>query len=290
MLAPDDEHAPPDRPGGQSRSTAWQALAEETGRILDEAERRGIVLRAAGSVAIRLHCEACRGVLEALGRAAPADVDLFAYARQQRDLDRMFRALGYVPDPSVAHSQEYGVQRLIFHGTSGVKVDLFLDVLRMSHAIAFKGRLERSRRTAPAADLLASKLQIHEVTEKDLQDMAALLSAHGFDGHPDEGLDGAYLVRLMSIDWGLFHTAMGNLAMLERMLSGWGALGAEPRSLIAGRVAELRERAEREPKPLRWRARARIGTRVRWYEDVGEAELQGQGRALTEGETVPWTT
>jgi hypothetical protein len=42
---------------------------------------------------------------------------------------------------------------------------------------------------------------------------------------------------------------------------------------------ELRHLIELEPKSLRWKARARVGTRVRWYDDVGDAQQQGQGQA-----------
>jgi hypothetical protein len=44
-------------------------------------------------------------------------------------------------------------------------------------------------------------------------------------------------------------------------------------------VQDLRGRIEREPKSVRWKARAKVGTRVRWYDDVGDADQQGQGDA-----------
>jgi hypothetical protein len=40
-----------------------------------------------------------------------------------------------------------------------------------------------------------------------------------------------------------------------------------------------RERIQQAPKSVRWETRAKIGTRIRWYEQVGDAEQQGQGDA-----------
>jgi hypothetical protein len=42
--------------------------------------------------------------------------------------------------------------------------------------------------------------------------------------------------------------------------------------LIDGRLAELWDRIEREPKTSKWRWRARVDDRVRWY---GEPEVEG---------------
>ena len=73
-------------------------------------------------------------------------------------------------------------------------------------------------------------------------------------------------------------TATTNLALAGELLAGWSSAGYVA-ATGAARAAELRERIEQAPKSLRWKARARVGTRVRWYEDVGDAEQQGQGDA-----------
>ena len=62
---------------------------------------------------------------------------------------------------------------------AATKVDVFLDALRMSHTIDFKGRLDVPRADSPGRQTCClSKLQIHEITEKDIKDLAALLAAH----------------------------------------------------------------------------------------------------------------
>jgi hypothetical protein len=261
-------------------------LISEADRILAESAVRGLALRLAGSVGVLQHCQRCCAGVAALGRELPRDLDFFAYRKQQRELGRMFADLGYAADPSVAFSQEYGIDRLIYVGhAAATKIDVFLDVLRMSHTIEFKGRLGGVGPAAPAAELLLSKLQIHEITEKDVKDIGALLAAHPFDGAGGaraEGgggqLDVEHVLGLTGRDWGLFHTATTNLGLAGELLAGWHFAGDVAAS-GAARAAELRERIEQAPKSLRWKARARVGTRARWYEDVGDAEQQGQGDA-----------
>jgi hypothetical protein len=263
--------------GGQPRRACL--LLQEADQLLREAERRGAVLRLAGSAGVLRHCPDCREAVAALGREPPQDLDFFAHARQQRELARMFADLGYQADPSVAFSQEYGIGRLIFLGhVAAAKVDVFLDALRMSHTIEFAARLDRAGPTAQAADLLLAKLQIHEITEKDIKDMAALLASHPLRDGSAGSIDAGHVVSLMARDWGLCRTTLDNLAIADALLPASGAPGGLAAAATA-RIRELRERIEAAPKSLRWKARAKVGTRMRWYEEVGDADQQGQGSA-----------
>jgi hypothetical protein len=270
--------------GGDGAQEAAAPILREADELLAESARRGLVLKLAGSAGVLRHCPDCRGGAAALGREPPGDLDFFAYRKQQRGLGRMFADLGYQADPSVAFSQEYGIDRQIYLGReAAAKIDVFLDALRMSHTIEFKGRLNGPGPAASAADLLLAKLQIHEITEKDVKDIATLLAAHPVGGDSDGGpaaedLDTERVLVLMGRDWGLCHTGLANLAIAEQLLARWPSAG-EVASSAAAQVAALLKRIERAPKSLRWKARARVGERVRWYEDVGDAELQGQGDA-----------
>jgi hypothetical protein len=265
---------------------AAAAVLREADELLAESARRGLVLKLAGSAGVLRHCSRCRRGAAALGREPPGDLDFFAYGKQQRELGRMFADLGYQADPSVAFSQEYGIDRQIYLGReAAAKVDVFLDALRMSHTVEFKGRLNGPGPTAGAADLLLAKLQIHELTEKDVKDIGALLAAHpvggaaGADGPgADDQLEAGRVLSLMGRDWGLCHTALTNLATAQQLLAGWAGTGDTGTAAVA-QVDELRRRIELAPKSLRWKARASVGERVRWYEDVGDAEQQGQGDA-----------
>ena len=269
------------REAGMSLPGAEHPVLAEADQLLAEATRRGLVLRLAGSAGVLRHCEHCHRAAGALRREPPSDLDFFAYGRQQRELGRLFADLGYQADPSVAYSQEYGINRLIYTGRgSATKVDVFLDVLRMSHTIEFKTRLDCTPPTAQTADLLLSKLQIHEITEKDVKDMVALFASHPLGDGSHGTIESHHIVSLMARDWGLCYTALDNLEIAEDLLAGWESAGQVAVHAAAG-IEELKERIELAPKSVRWKARARLGTRVRWYEDVGDAQQQGQGDAGT---------
>jgi hypothetical protein len=242
-------------------------------RVVDQASERGVVLRLTGSIGVREHCAAAAVVLDTLDRAIPLDVDLFGYVRQHREIDALFKSLSFAVDPSLALSHEYGLQRLIYYDPADhTKVEVFLDVLRMSHSLDFRGRLEKDFPTLSVADMLLAKLQIFRITEKDIKDILALLGAHELATSGRENIEVPRLLGLIRQDWGLYYTARKNFRLVQEMLSGYDMLAAEQRAVIADRLRTLEERIEAEPKTLQWRMRAAVGTRVRWYEEVGDVE------------------
>jgi hypothetical protein len=146
---------------------------------------------------------------------------------------------------------------------------VFLDRLIMAHRIEFAGRLELDAPTVTPVDLLLSKLQIHELTENDLIDTAVLLAEHELS---EEGIDLGYLVGILTDDWGFHHTAALNLAKLEEALARWDRVPPEVAERVRGRVATILGTLDGVRKSRRWKLRARVGERVRWYEEVGEVD------------------
>jgi hypothetical protein len=76
-------------------------------------------------------------------------------------------------------------------------------------------------------------------------------------------------------DWGWWRTARGTL---ERCVdAGYGWPGDETLTKrVALSLAMLMEAIEEVPKTIKWRARAAIGERVRWYE-LPEDPTRAQG-------------
>jgi len=50
------------------------------------------------------------------------------------------------------------------------------------------------------------------------------------------------------------------------------SLSQEDIGLVKARVDRLLERIEREPKPMSWKMRARVGPKKKWYRDVEEVD------------------
>jgi hypothetical protein len=247
-----------------------RSVARVGAELYEQASSAGISARLIGSLAVQLRCPRFRRLAPALGRRPSQDVDLVSYSAHERAIESMFATSRWTLHPGVRHSREYGVKRLIYTAPDGgAKVDIFLDDLVMAHTVPFKGRLELSEPTVSLVDLTLSKLQIHELTRNDLIDLVILLAEHDFDDG-SEGIDVGYLTALLARDWGFSYSATANLRAVRDAAGDLEGLDADTAALVADRADALTAAIDAEPKSSRWRMRARLGTRVRWYEDVQE--------------------
>jgi hypothetical protein len=247
------------------------AVLAEAGELMQLAARRSLTVRLVGSIAIRTHSPAQAHLLTELGRRPYRDIDLMAYSKQKRQIAALFEERGYVLDPAIRMAQEFGVKRFVYeHPGSHIKADVFFDELVMAHTVAFAGRLELDSPTITVTDLLLTKLQIHEFTANDLIDSIVLLAEHEVGPGGADMIDRDYIASIMRKDWGFCYTTQANLGKVADSLQEYPALPASTSGTVQDRVAELRDVIERAPKTQRWKLRARVGNRVKWYEDVEE--------------------
>jgi hypothetical protein len=247
-----------------SQADAILAEAEELLRI---SAQRSVIVRLTGSLAIRAHCPANAPLLPALGRRPYRDIDLFAYWKDRHQVAALFEERGYVLDPAVRQAQEFGVKRFVYEQPdSHLKADVFFDDLVMAHTIPFRGRLELDAPAITVTDLLLTKLQIHEFTDNDLIDCLVLLAEH----EAGVGIDTAYIAELMRKDWGFCHTTEINLARIAAAVPTSPALPDPAARAVELNIAALSDAIERAPKTQKWKLRARVGERARWYEQVEE--------------------
>ena len=247
-------------------------IPPEAVSLVEAATATSLVLRITGSVAVRLHCDRHWPLLVQLGRRPYHDMDFWARGEDRRDIERFFCERGYVTDPQCKHMQEWGIKRLIFeHPGSSMKVDVFMDELVMAHTIDFKRRLTLDYPCVPLTDLLLSKLQIHEITDNDLMDILLLLLEHEI-GPGDNEVDADHVARILARDWGFWYEAMQNIHRLREAIVRYTPISGTIQATIEAHLAELEHRIESEPKDRRWRMRAKVGTRRRWYELVGDVD------------------
>mgnify|MGYP003288120217 CR=1 FL=1 len=119
-------------------------------------------------------------------------------------------------------------------------------------------------------DFILEKTQIVEINPKDIKDSLVLLLEHSVDASGPDAIDSAYIARLLANDWGFYYTVTTNLEKLRRHVSDSEALEPGERDLVVRRVQELENMIEKEPKTSKWKLRARIGPRVKWYQEVQE--------------------
>jgi hypothetical protein len=221
-------------------------------RVISLAAAHGIGVKLFGGVAVAITCKAAAH--PALRRTYK-DVDLATTREHKRQLEKFLAAIGYLP--AQEFNALHGRTQLLFDDpVNGRPVDVIVDQFAMCHSLDLRPRLRLEGATLPTADLLLMKLQVIETNERDLQDAVALL----LDGDVDAGR----VAAVLAADWGWWRTATEALGKVER----YAASIADP-DLSAGTAKEnerLRDQVEQTPKGLRWRTRARIGDRARWYE------------------------
>src|ERR1700693_1139492 len=145
----------------------------EAKRVVESAARAGLTIRGLGGVAVRIQAPAENPLL-------PRPIGDIALAIRQggwRALADFLKSSGYAADDMF--NALNGARRLLFfdHANSR-KLDVFVGEFEMCHAIPITGRLDKHPMTIPLAELLLTKLQIVQLTERDLRDIYTITYHH----------------------------------------------------------------------------------------------------------------
>jgi hypothetical protein len=247
-------------PGIETTGVPLADIVAEAERVISAAESDGVVLRLIGGLAILFHSKA---MPPALSREY-GDIDVATVKSQTRPVTDLMTELAY--EPARQFNALQGASRMLFHDRANDrKLDVFVDGFELNHSIPITARIDVERRTIPLAELLLTKLQVVEFTDKDMRDAVALLFEHEVGDHDGETINAAVIAALTADDWGLWRTTQLNL---DRLREGIGTVGldAPDQERVLGRIDALWEQIERESKSRRWRLRARVGDRKRWYQ------------------------
>jgi hypothetical protein len=241
-------------------------ITAEARRMLDVASAHGLALRLLGGLAIALRIPG--GVTHLLPREYK-DIDFIVpKGTTAREVTAVVADQGYVEDEEF--NTLNGHRRLLFRDELNQRqMDVFIGTFAMCHEIPLEQRIDLEVDTIPLAELLLTKLQVIEINEKDLRDVLALLYHMRLGDEDGDAINVRRVAGLCASDWGLWRTATLNIDRATATLPQLG-LSRSAHDLLSERLAELRSRIDDEPKTRRWRLRARIGDRIRWYEDVEE--------------------
>jgi hypothetical protein len=235
--------------------------------LVKSARDRGISLRILGSLAYRLHCPANIELFEAMKRDL-TDIDFATRGDQRKNVRDFLGELGYLIDKDVLVTTE-GKRYAFTDPKNGLNIDVFFDELFFCHAIPLKNRLDLDYPTITPTDLLLEKMQIVEINPKDIKDSLVLLLEHGIAPDTPDAIDAGYVARLLAADWGFYHTFTTNIGRLDGEMAKAG-FAPEAVATVRGRIAELMQAIEQAPKGTAWKLRAKVGTRVKWYQEVAE--------------------
>jgi len=272
-----------ERPTGHGMSIL-ESPTDEAKRIIEIAQQKKITLRLFGGVSFFFRCPSAKH--RSLQRNY-VDVDFMGHSKQSKEIKRLFEELGYAPRDRFNAMQGY--RRLIFNDLEHQRrVDIFLDVFEMCHKFNFKDRLEIDQYTISLADMLATKLQIVEINQKDLKDIVSMFIDHDVGtSDAQEMINGAYLAKLCGNEWGIYKTFTINLDRILNIVNDFG-LEDNEKKLVAERAGRLKKMIEDAPKSMGWKMRARMGERVQWYE-LPEADKEVVDSRVATGNGSPST-
>jgi Uncharacterised nucleotidyltransferase len=221
-------------------------VAHQVSKCLAEG---GINARLFGGLAIALVCSADREC---------KDIDIVVEKGKVAEAGRLLRRNGWLVD---RRSAMFGDGRHLWlrEELRGIEMDIYADPLQFNHQLRLGPRLDLGDLTIPPSDLMLTKLQIVESTEKDLDDVEMLLmKAHA--------LDDGRIVDCCSHDWGLFYTSLRNLGKIASRQRSGGM--RDDAAEINCRAAELQRSLGNATKSLKWWLRSLVGPRLAWYDFV----------------------
>jgi hypothetical protein len=244
-----------------SRPVAAADPIAEARRLNAAAKGMGVVARLLGGAAIVLSTD--RPLPPALQRAYK-DLDYVVRRADARPWRDLLEANGY--DADVQFNSLHGSQRLLhFDPVNNRQLDTFVSTFAMCHTIDLEDRLPDDSPTLAPEDILLTKLQVIEVNDKDLIDTIALLLSHPVVSGDRPGINRERLAKVVGTDWGWYTTVSDNLARVAARLPSIDLDHAAARA-VEQRLAEVQETIANAPKSLKWRARARVGRRIPWYD------------------------
>ena len=250
--------------GSASTPPILDDIHDEADRLARATIAAGIPLRLMGGLAIWLSSPSVR---QGAFARPYRDMDFAGEKRSATRIKEFFSGAGYVPEKMF--NALHGAHRLNFGAPDGRwTVDVILDELAMSHKLDLRARTAGAAPTLDLADLLLTKLQIWEVNRKDLGDALCLLADHPLAESDGDAIDLRRMRAVLGADWGFCHTVERNLGKVADLWREEPLTGAT--HPVDAQVAALLAAIDAAPKSAKWKARARVGERVRWYETPEE--------------------
>jgi len=246
-------------------------LAQKAVDVAAAGKVKGIPIRVASACAVRIHCPKSLTLLDEMQRTVK-DLDFFSLSKFEAQIPPLFEKLGYdlSEDFSKYYAHLYGVIRNRFSDPeTGVTIDVFYDKLEMSHTIDLRKRLEVDFPTVTVSDLLLAKMQIVKINKKDIEDALILLREHEISESDADSINSRYVSNVLAADWGFYYTVTSNLQKARESIDSYPVLKNDA-DYIRKKIDFLLQTADACPKSMRWKLRAKVGIKQKWYTDVDE--------------------
>jgi hypothetical protein len=243
-----------------------ETMSEAGREIVARGTALGISLRLVGGLAVWV-----RSIPEtraALGREY-GDLDFVSDRATPKSITALMEGLHYSGE--TRFNAVHGERRLLFNASDGsLKIDIFRERFEMCHTLDLRERLTLDPLALTAADLALTKLQVVDITRKDLADLYMLILDHPLHhGDAPDVLNIDRVTDLCATDWGWYTTVMDSLETAMRLAPDIIDSG-QRRGTVVERLEQLRGSLASAPKSRGWRLRAKLGRRIPWHESPEE--------------------
>jgi hypothetical protein len=234
-------------------------LIAEAEQLVKAGAENGTMVRMLGGIAIAMRCPTAH---TPNFKREYSDLDAVVPYQQRSQVDQVASQIGLEADR--AFNAHRGNERRCYYRSDGLKLDMFVEKFSMCHDVPLGAdRLSINGSTVPLAELLLTKAQIVELTDKDAGDLFVLF--HDHDVSADEsGISYVRIGEICGHDWGIWRTVSGTLKQLEAAVAHINTTDEE-RALVTGRIERLLAEMDAAPKSRKWKMRSRVGERKQWY-------------------------
>lgn len=238
-------------------------VVDEGRRLAGDGPGLQLNLKLMGGVAVAVACPSALTRTEL--QRQYKDLDFAAPRKHSKAIGEFLVAEGYVADRPF--NALHGATRLLFFDTTnGRQVDVFLDVFNMCHYLDLKDRFATPWAYLAPSDLLLMKLQIVQLNEKDVIDTIALALQHECGDEDSAGsMSVLRVAQVCGSDWGWYTTIRDNVEAVRDHAARVLVESADA-TLVSTRLDQLLQAIDGAPKSMKWKMRARVGRRVKWYE------------------------
>jgi hypothetical protein len=242
-----------------------EQLQQLANQLIQEAEQKGAHLRLLGGLAFYVNSQPAKSQ-PGLQREYK-DLDFAVDKKGAKVIPQVFADQGWTEDRRF--NALHGKTRMLFTYQNEFQADIFIGSFEQCHTLDLEDRLALHPVTLPLSDLLLTKLQIHKLNAKDVQDTLSILLSHDLSDHPQAGeINLGDITSLTSNDWGWYTTIHDNLEVLSGEVGKY--LQGDAARLVHERINKLHSAMEVATKSLRWKLRSQIGRRVPWYDEPEE--------------------
>ena len=234
-------------------------LIAEARQLVKAGSDSGTTVRMLGGIAIAMRCPTAQ---TPSFKREYSDLDAVVPYRERKQVDAVAAQVGLEADR--AFNAQRGNERRCYYRSDGLKLDLFVEKFSMCHDVPLGAdRLSIDDSTVPLAELLLTKAQIVELTDKDAGDLFVLFHDHDISTD-DSGINHLRIGEICGQDWGIWRTVSGTLKQLEAAVAHINTTDEE-RALVTSRIERLLTEMQAAPKSRKWKMRSRVGDRVQWY-------------------------